>query len=124
MQLAGRGSLTPLDRVPVGVLSAASILVLGLLAGGLVVEVIPRLFTIEGSCVSARGWQRSGGDAYFDTVMVVGTLGWLVVAVATIYASITGRRATVLALPIAWFVALVLLALTLATVVGPAACAD
>lgn len=122
MQLAERRP-SRLDRMPMGLLSLASMLVLGVLAAFLVVEVIPRLFTIEPACVSAGGWQGSSGESYFDAVMVIGTFGWLGVGVGAIYASIADRRRVVLLLPVAWFLALLMFALTLAIVVGPARCA-
>ena len=124
MELADRSRPPRLHRVPVGLVSLASMLVLGVLAAFLVVDVIPRLFTIEPSCVSAGGWQGSTGESYFDAVMVIGTFGWLGVAVGAIYASIADRRRVVLLLPVAWFLALVTFALTLAIVVGPAICAE
>jgi hypothetical protein len=98
-------------------------LVLGVVAAGVIVDLIPRLLTIESSCISSQGWTRSDGDSYFGTVMVIGTFGWLGVGVATIFASIAERRLAVLLLPMAWFAAFVLLALTMAFVIGPAPCA-
>jgi hypothetical protein len=124
MQLAEQSSPSRLDRVPVGLVSLLSMLVLGVLAAWLVVDVLPQLFTIEASCVSGLGWQGSSGDTYFDAVMVAGTVGWLGVGVATIYASIAERRRLVLLLPVVWFLVLVVFALALAIVVGPALCAE
>jgi hypothetical protein len=124
MQVANQSRTSPLDRVPVGLVSLASMLVLGVLAAFLVIEVIPRLFTIEPACISTGGWQGSTGESYLDSVMVIGTFGWLGVAVGTVYASIADRRRVVLLLPVAWFIALVVFALTLAIVVGPAICAE
>jgi hypothetical protein len=109
--------------VPAGLVSVLAMVVLGLLAAALAAVVIPRLFGIAASCVGTQGWQRSSGDVYFDTVMVVGTFGWLAVAVAVIYASIAEQRGVVFLLPLAWFGALVVLAVTLAAFVGPATCA-
>jgi hypothetical protein len=124
MQLAGQDPSSRLDRLPVGLMSLALTIVLGALAAVLAIAVIPGLFTVEPACVSAGGWQGSSGESYFDAVMVVGTFGWLGVAVGTIFASIADRRRVVLLLPAVWFTALVVFALTLAIVVGPAICAE
>lgn len=123
MQLPGQQGPSRFDRFPVGLVSSVSILVLGALAAVVLVFLVPELLTIESSCVSAQGWTRSDGDQYFGTVLVLGTFGWLGVAVATIYASIAERRLAVLLLPYAWFVAFMTLALTIAVIVSPAPCA-
>jgi hypothetical protein len=123
MQLAGQSPASRFDRLPVGFVSLASMLVLGGLAAFLVIDLIPRLFTIEPACLSGGGVQGSSSEAYFDSVMVIGTLGWLGVGVGAIYASIGERRRVVLLLPVAWFFSLVVFALTLAVTIGPARCA-
>jgi hypothetical protein len=121
MQIAHRQT-PPGPRVPVGVVSAVSMLLLGAIAAGVSVELIPRLLSIESSCITSQGWTRSDGDSYFGTVVVVGTFGWLGVGVATIYASIAERRSAVLLLPVAWFIAFLTFAFTMAAAIGPAPC--
>jgi len=121
MDAAAREPRARPARAHVGVVNLLSTLVLGLLAAVLVIEVIPRLFDIESSCLSTRGVQRAG-EEYFDALVVGGTLGWLGVAVASIYASIADRPRIVLLLPLAWFLTFVLLALIVAAAIGPAPC--
>jgi hypothetical protein len=112
----------PLDRVPVGLVSFVSIVFLGVLAIGIVLDVVPRLFTIESECFAGVGRIRTSGDSYNAGFVVLGTFGWLGVAIGTLYASIAGRRGIVLALPVAWFLAFVGLAVLVALAIGPTPC--
>ena len=111
-----------LERIPAGVVSTLGFVLLGPLAGVLVLVVIPDAFGIESSCLTATGTVTTAGDAYVRSFAVLGTLGWLGVVGGAIFAGIVGQRAVVMLLPILWFVVLVLAALVAATVVGPVPC--
>ncbi len=110
------------ERIPAGVVGTLGFVLLGPLAGVLVLVAIPDSAGIESSCLTATGAVTTSGDAYVSSFAVLGTLGWLVVAAGVIYASIVGQRKLVVLLPALWFVALVLAALIAATVVGPVPC--
>ena len=110
------------DRIPAGVASTLGFVLLGPLAGFLVLVAIPDAFEIESSCLTQTGTVATAGDTYVSSFAVLGTLGWLVVVAGVVFASIVGQRAVVVLLPVLWFVALVLAALIAATVVGPVPC--
>lgn len=103
-------------------MSALAILLLGLLAGIVVLLVIPSIFGIESSCVGAFGAQRTAGDTFVAGFVVLSTLGWLGVFLGTIFASIADRRDIVVLLPVLWFLTLVLAALVVAVFLGPEHC--
>jgi len=110
------------NRIPAGVVSTLGFVLLGPLAGVLVLVAIPDAFGIASSCLTETGTVTTAGDVYVRSFAVLGTLGWLVVLAGVIFASIVGQRTVVMLLPALWFVALVLAALIAATVVGPAPC--
>ncbi|HLG09547.1 MAG TPA: hypothetical protein VI409_12840 [Gaiellaceae bacterium] len=105
--------------LPGGVLE---ILVLAPLAAILVLGVIPAAFEIEWSCVGEHGVRSTGGDSYVDALGVAGTFGWLLVIVGVLFAHISERPRVAALLPLAWFVALVLVALVVAALIGPQPC--
>lgn len=106
-----------------GHLTAAEILVLAPLAAFLVLWAIPDAFDVQWGCVPTSGVGRTSGDAYVAGFGVVGTLGWILVGLVVLFASITGWRRVSAALPIAWFTVLVLGALLVAFAIGPQVCA-
>jgi len=110
------------DRIPAGVVSLLGFLLLGPLAGVLVIVAIPDAFGIESSCVTQTGAVTTAGDAYVEAFAVLGTLGWLATFAGVIAASIVGRRTVVMLLPALCFVVLALAALVAAAFVGPAPC--
>ncbi|MFO7573412.1 MAG: hypothetical protein R6W48_12550 [Gaiellaceae bacterium] len=98
------------------------VLVLAPLAAILVLLVIPSWFQIDWGCISTTGVTRTPGDTYITTFGVLGTLGWLVVVMAALFANITGSNRVASILPIAWFTTLVLAALVTAAAIGPQLC--
>jgi hypothetical protein len=110
------------ERLPVGVLNAVETILLGVVAAALVLYVFPDVFAIESSCLGETGQQTTVGDTYIAAFVMLGTLGWLGVFLATIFASIADRRDVVVLLPVVWFLALVLTALAVAVVIGPVSC--
>lgn len=107
----------------VGHLTAAEILVLGPLAAFLVLWAIPEAFEVEWGCISTAGVAHTSADTYVAGFGVLGTLGWILVGLVVLFASITGWRRVWAVLPIAWFSALVLGALVAAAAIGPQLCA-
>ena len=105
-----------------GLLGATEILVLGALAAFLVLWVIPSAFSIESDCIGAFGFERTAGDAYVAASVVVGTFGWLAVAVGAIYARIVESSRLSVLLPIAWFAIFVGGFLVGAALLGPELC--
>lgn len=105
-----------------GSLGALEILVLGSLAALLVLVVIPAVFAIDSGCVGTSGVQWIGGDTYFAGAGVVGTFGWLAVALAALYAQIAESPRLALLLPVAWFVLFVGGFLVVAAAIGPQPC--
>ena len=116
--------LTPLwKRLPsAGALAALEILVLGARAAYLVLAVIPSAFTIESDCVGGFGRQRITGDSYFAAAAVLGTFGWFVVLIGTIYARISESTRLATLLPLVWFVVFVGGFLVAAAAIGPQVC--
>jgi hypothetical protein len=110
-------------ELPAGWASFLEIVVLAPLAAVLVLGVVPSAFEIEWECVRGFGVVRTVGDSYLTAFAVVGALGWVAVAVGMIYAHISERPRVALALPLAWFVVLVVSALVAAAAIGPATCA-
>lgn len=103
-------------------LSVLEMLILGPLAGYLVLGAIPDAFDVEWSCVSSGGMERSGGEDYIAAFAVFGTLGWFAVLTGSIFAGIADARRLAAILPVAWFVMLVGSALVAAATLGPAVC--
>jgi hypothetical protein len=110
------------EHVPFGPLGALAFLILGLAAAALVLVVIPRGFDIESSCITATGLQRTGGDDYVGAFVLLGTLGWLATFLGMIFANIADRRRLAALLPFVWFSGLLVAALAVAILVGPAPC--
>jgi hypothetical protein len=96
--------------------------VLGPLAAFLVVYLIPSLVGLDANCVGALGSQRLSGDTYHAGMMVLGTFGWLLVALGVLYAQIAESERLAVLLPVAWFVLLILSSLAVAAGVGPQSC--
>lgn len=99
------------------------VLVLAPLAALLVLLAFPSWFEIDWGCVSTTtGVMRTAGDAYIATFAVLGTLGWLLVVMAALFANVTGSSRFAAYLPVAWFTALVTSALIAAAAIGPRTC--
>lgn len=111
-----RRGLTP-ERV-----TGFEVLVLAPLAAVLVLWLIPEWFQITWGCVSATGVGHTPGDTYITTFAVFGTLGWLLVAMAALFANVTGANRFAQLLPVAWFAVLVGGAAVSAATIGPAIC--
>ena len=67
------------NRIPAGVVSTLGFVLLGPLAGVLVLVAIPDAFGIASSCLTETGTVTTAGDVYVRSFAVLGTLGWLVV---------------------------------------------
>jgi hypothetical protein len=111
-----RRGLTP-ERV-----TGVEVLVLAPLAAILVLWLIPTWFQIDWGCVSATGVGHTSGDTYITTFAVFGTLGWLLVAMAALFANVTGANRFAQFLPVVWFAVLVGGAAVTAATIGPAIC--
>jgi hypothetical protein len=98
------------------------ILVLGSLAAYLVLLAIPAAFTIESDCVGSYGLERVSGDSYFAAAVVLGTFGWVGVAMGALFAQIAESARTALLLPAVWFVVFVGGFLVAAAAMGPRPC--
>lgn len=105
-----------------GPVSALAFVLLGLAAAALVLLVIPGAFAIESSCVTSSGSTRTVGDTYIAGFVVLGTLGWLAAFLGMIYANIADRRDVAMLVPLVWSATLVLTALVVAALLGPAPC--
>jgi len=103
-------------------LGLLEILVLGPLAAFLVVYLIPSQVGLDWNCVGAFGPQRLSGDTYVAGVMVLGTLGWLLVALGVLFAQIAESERLAVLLPVAWFLLLVFSSLAISTAMGPESC--
>ena len=102
--------------------SLLEIVVLAPVAAILTLWVIPDAFGIEWSCVGRYGVQATRGDSFGDAVTVGGTVGWLAVLIAVLFANIAERPRLAALLPVVWFVVLVLATLIAAATVGSAPC--
>jgi hypothetical protein len=111
-----RRGVTP-ERV-----TGIEVLVLAPLAAILVLWLIPEWFQIDWGCVSASGLGHTSGDTYITVFAVFGTLGWLLVAMAALFANVTGSNRLAQLLPVIWFALLVGSAAVTAATVGPAIC--
>jgi len=110
-------------RVSVDSLSLLELVVLVPLAGVFVLWLIPKWFDIQWSCVTGLGEQGdTPGDSYADTFAVLGTFGWIVVAIAVLFAHIADRQRLAAAIAAVWFGLLVGGAVLWAAAIGPAPC--
>lgn len=107
---------------PSGWTSFVEILILAPLAAVVVLGVVPSVFEIEWECVRGYGVVRTVGDSYLTGFAVVGAVGWIAVLAAMIFAHISERPRVAMALPLAWFAALVLASLVVGAAIGPATC--
>jgi hypothetical protein len=105
-----------------GSLGLLEIFVLGPVAAFLVLHVIPSLFGVDWDCVGAYGRQRVAGDTYFAGMVVVGTFGWLLVAVGLLFAQIAESEKLAALLPVVWFLLLVLSSLAISAAMGSDLC--
>jgi hypothetical protein len=112
----------PRRRLTAGTLSLIEILVLAPLAAILAFWLIPQAFDIEWSCVGGTGISTSDGESFAQSIAVFGTIGWFVVLLGTLYATIADRERLAAVLPVAWFVVLVAAMTIAAASVGPALC--
>jgi len=104
-------------------LSLLELVVLVPAAGVLVLWLIPRSFDIHWSCVTGLGeLGNTPGDSYSDTFAVLGTFGWIVVAIVVLFAHIAERPRLAAVIAAAWFGLLVGGALLWAAAIGPAPC--
>jgi hypothetical protein len=110
-------------RLSVDSLALLELVVFVPVAGVLTLWLIPTWFDIHWSCVSGLGLEGSTpGDTYSDAVGVLGTLGWVVVAIAVLFAHIAERPRLAAAFPAVWFGLLVGGAFVAAAAIGPAPC--
>ena len=91
-------------RLSVDSLSLLELVVLVPAAGVLVLWLITRWFDIQWSCITGVGEQgNTPGDSYSDTFAVLGTFGWIVVAIAVLFAHIAERPRLAAVVAAAWF---------------------
>ena len=110
-------------RLSVDSLSLLELVVLVPLAGALVLWLIPKWFDIQWNCVTGLGEQgNTPGDSYADTFAVLGAFGWIVVAIAVLFAHIAERPRVAAVIATAWFGLLVGGALVWAAAISPALC--
>ncbi len=110
-------------RLSIDSLSLLELVVFVPLAGVLVLWLIPEWLDVHWSCVTGLGEQgATAGDAYADTVGVLGTFGWIVVAIAVLFAHIAERPRLAALIAALWFVLLVGGAAIAAAAIGPAPC--
>jgi hypothetical protein len=109
-------------RIAAPALSGLEILVLAPLAALLVLVVVPNGFAVEWDCIGPLGVQATRGDSFGRAVAVAGTVGWLAVLIAMLYAHIAERPRVAVLLPLVWFVVLVVGTVIAAAAVGPAPC--
>ena len=103
-------------------LALLEIVVLAPIAAVLALWLIPDVFQIQWGCVSSAGVRATRGDDFAHSVAVFGTLGWLLVGVAVLFAHIAERPRLAAILPLASFVALVGGTAIAAAAIGPALC--
>jgi hypothetical protein len=104
-------------------LSLLELVVLVPVTGVLVLWLIPKWFDIQWSCVTGLGVQgNTPGDSYADTFAVLGTFGWILVAIVVLFAHIAERPRLGAVVAAAWFGLLVGGALLWAAAIGPAPC--
>lgn len=104
-------------------LSLLELVVLVPVTGVLVLWLIPKWFDIQWSCVTGLGVQgNTPGDSYADTFAVLGTFGWILVAIVVLFAHIAERPRLGAVIAAAWFGLLLGGALLWAAAIGPAPC--
>ncbi len=104
-------------------LSLLELVVLVPLAGVLTLWFFPKWFDVQWTCVSGFGEQgNTPGDVYSNAVGVLGTLGWIVVAIAVLFAHIAERPRLAALFPAVWFGLLVGGALVAAAAISPSPC--
>jgi hypothetical protein len=75
------------------------------------------------SCVTSLGAEgNTASDVFSNTVGVLGTFGWIIVAIAVLFAHIAERPRLAAVIPAVWFVLLVGGAAIAAAAIGPAPC--
>jgi hypothetical protein len=85
-----------------------------------VLWLIPKWFDIHWSCVTGSGeLGNTPGDSYSDTFAVLGTFGWIVVAIIALFARVAERPRLAAVIAAAWFGLLVGGALLSAAAIGP-----
>jgi hypothetical protein len=110
-------------RFSIDSLSVLELLVFVPAAGVLALWLIPDWFDIHWSCLSGFGEEgNTPGDVFSNTVGVLGTFGWILVAIAVLFAHIAERPRLAALLPALWFVLLVGGAAIAAAAIGPAPC--
>jgi hypothetical protein len=110
-------------RLSVDSLSLLELVVLVPAAGVIVLWLIPKWFDIHWSCITGLGeLGNTPGDSYSDTFAVLGTFGWIVVAIVVLFAHIAERPRLAAVIAAAWFGLLVGGALLWAAAIGPAPC--
>ena len=110
-------------RFSIDSLALLELLVFVPVAGVLVLWLIPKWFDIQWSCVSGFGAEgTSSGDTYSNVVGVLGTFGWIIVAIAVLFAHIAERPRLAALIPAVWFGLLVVGAAIWAAAIGPAPC--
>jgi len=105
-----------------GSLGLLEIFVLGPIAAFLVLRFIPSSFGVDWECVGAYGRQRVAGDTYLAGMVVVGTFGWLFVALGVLFAQIAESGRLAVLLPVAWFLLLVLSSFAISAAMGSDLC--
>jgi hypothetical protein len=119
----GPQASSPRRRFSVDSLSLLELVVFVPAAGILVLWLIPKWLDIQWGCVTGLGEQgNTPGDVYSNTFGVLGTLGWLVVAIAVLFAHIAERPRLAGVIPAVWFGLIVGGAAIGAAAIAPAAC--
>ena len=108
--------------MPWGLLVGLELVAFALVSAGLVLDVFPTMFELEWGCVSSSGELHTSADTYVATFAVLGALGWIATAAVTAVVHAAGRTRLALAIPVAWFATLVLLAFGVAAAIGPITC--
>jgi hypothetical protein len=110
-------------RLSVDSLSLLELLLLVPAAGVFVLWLIPKWFDIHWSCITGLGeLGNTPGDSYADTFAVLGSFGWILVAIVVLFAHIAERPRLAAVVAAAWFGLLVGGALLWAAAIGPAPC--
>jgi hypothetical protein len=104
-------------------LSVLELLLLVPTAGVLALWLFPKWFDVQWSCITGFGVEgNTPGDVYSNAVGVLGTLGWIVVAIAVLFAHIAARPRLAALIPALWFGLFVGGALVWAAAIGPSPC--
>ena len=108
--------------MPWGLLTGLEVVALAVISGGLILDVFPSVFDVEWGCGGTSGEMHTAADTYVAAFAVGGALGWLAAAAVTAVLHAAGRRWLALLTPLAWFGVLVLVALAIASSIGPLTC--